>query len=170
MTAYQALGPFISTFADPNITALLHNDNGEIIITDYELLVQRLDLEKEEIIQAEINPDEQQVVVIKSDCDEEENNEEQEVIQDMDMSEEEIEETEEAKENEHLSRKIVHSKSLNDLSPEEDRAKNYQMTTSESFNNFLYWRDPLPILEELPSTDEQQQQLLNSPEHQKKGK
>ena len=30
MTAYQALGPFISTFADSNITALLHNDNGEI--------------------------------------------------------------------------------------------------------------------------------------------
>ena len=30
MTAYQALGPFISTFADSQITALLHNDNGEI--------------------------------------------------------------------------------------------------------------------------------------------
>merc|ERR1719382_841051 len=47
MTAYQALGPFISTFADSNITALLHNDNGEIVITDRELLAQRLeDLEK----------------------------------------------------------------------------------------------------------------------------
>merc|ERR1719411_1143761 len=47
MTAYQALGPFISTFADSNITTLLHNDNGEIVITDRELLAQRLeDLEK----------------------------------------------------------------------------------------------------------------------------
>ena len=49
MTAYQALGPFISTFADSNITALLHNDNGEIVITDREMLAQRLeDLEKAE--------------------------------------------------------------------------------------------------------------------------
>ena len=47
MTAYQALGPFISTFADSNITTLLHNDNGEIVITDRELLAQRLeDLEQ----------------------------------------------------------------------------------------------------------------------------
>jgi serine/threonine-protein phosphatase 4 regulatory subunit 1 len=42
MAAFQALGPFISTFADPAITALLHNDNGEIVITDPELLAKRL--------------------------------------------------------------------------------------------------------------------------------
>lgn len=42
MAAYQALGPFISTFADPSITALLHNDNGEIVITEPETLAKRL--------------------------------------------------------------------------------------------------------------------------------
>merc|ERR1711971_640616 len=48
MTAYQALGPFISTFADPAITALLHNENGEIVITDPDQLAERLNaLEKE---------------------------------------------------------------------------------------------------------------------------
>jgi len=42
MAAFQALGPFISTFADPLITALLHNENGEIVITDTEQLAERL--------------------------------------------------------------------------------------------------------------------------------
>merc|ERR1712051_274958 len=66
-------------------------------------------------------------------------------------------------EDKHL-RKIVHSKSLDDLSPEENRAKQYessqvtankdavaggQLTSSESYNNFLYWRDPLPVLDDL---------------------
>ena len=43
MAAFQALGPFISTFADSTITSLLHNDNGEIVITDAEQLAERLD-------------------------------------------------------------------------------------------------------------------------------
>merc|ERR1719278_2183229 len=42
MAAFQALGPFISTFADPAITALLHNENGEIVITDPDQLAERL--------------------------------------------------------------------------------------------------------------------------------
>ena len=41
MAAFQALGPFISTFADSTITSLLHNDNGEIVITDAEQLAKR---------------------------------------------------------------------------------------------------------------------------------
>merc|ERR1719211_845128 len=43
VAAFQALGHFISTFADSAITGLLHNDNGEIVITDPEALAQRLD-------------------------------------------------------------------------------------------------------------------------------
>ena len=39
----QALGHFISTFADSGITGLLHNNNGEIVITDPEALAHRLD-------------------------------------------------------------------------------------------------------------------------------
>ena len=65
------------------------------------------------------------------------------------------------KENKHL-RKIVHSKSLDDLSPEEDRAKKYEsspgsggpLTSSESFNNFQYWREPLPVLDDLVTSDD----------------
>ena len=59
MTAYQALGPFISTFADSQITALLHNDNGEIVITDRDLLSNRLD-ELEQIRAEQNDEDEQQ--------------------------------------------------------------------------------------------------------------
>ena len=44
MAAFQALGPFISTFADPAITALLHNENGEIVITDPDQLAERWDI------------------------------------------------------------------------------------------------------------------------------
>merc|ERR1719242_1480024 len=220
MTAYQALGPFISTFADSNITALLHNDNGEIVITDREMLAQRLeDLEKAEELESNVtvkvnNPEEQieskpeetsdadagadadaatqgsSVIAEdkseKSDCDE--NSTEEHVIS-MDIEEDDCEdspvqmsspeqetttspsesmhtESEAAaanKEDKHL-RKIVHSKSLDNLSPEEDRAKKYEssqvnstatatggglLTSSESFNNFLYWRDPLPVLDDL---------------------
>ena len=42
MAAFQALGPFISTFADPEVTALLRNENGEIIVTDTAALSVRL--------------------------------------------------------------------------------------------------------------------------------
>ena len=42
MAAFQALGHFISTFADPSITGLLNYDNGEIVITDPEQLSLRL--------------------------------------------------------------------------------------------------------------------------------
>ena len=41
MAAFQALGPFISTFADSSITELLHNDNGEIVVKDHESLSAR---------------------------------------------------------------------------------------------------------------------------------
>jgi len=183
MTAYQALGPFISTFADSNITALLHNDNGEIVITDREMLAQRLeDLEKAEELETSTNvtvkvnnPEEQieskpeeisdadaatqgsSVIAEdkseKSDCDE--NSTEEHVIS-MDIEEDDCEdspvqmsspeqetttspsesmhtESEAAaanKEDKHL-RKIVHSKSLDNLSPEEDRAKKVRVKPGE---------------------------------------
>merc|ERR1719229_1350661 len=43
MAAFQALGPFISTFAESSITKLLHNDNGEIVVKDHESLSARLE-------------------------------------------------------------------------------------------------------------------------------
>ena len=231
MTAYQALGPFISTFADSNITALLHNDNGEIVITDRELLAQRLeDLEKaaEETstttVTVKVNNPEEQVESMLLDTEaeardkteaetsaSEESKEESSVIVEdksdnsldcddaaKNSTEEghvinmDIEEDDDAEDHRQMSpeattsptlsplqpevnnkeedkhlRKIVHSKSLDDLSPEENRAKQYessqvtantgkdaavaggQLTSSESYNNFLYWRDPLPVLDDL---------------------
>ena len=174
MTAYQALGPFISTFADSNITSLLHNDNGEIVITDRELLAQRLeDLEQaraeeqEEEAEKQVeNEDESKPSLSDQVCDDPEEAKEVEdesVIQmDIDTEDDEDDKDEE-KDEQHLrsssnSNKIVHSKSLGDLSLEEERANNYsssqsssKMTSSESFNNFHYWRDPLPILDDLPT-------------------
>ena len=66
-----------------------------------------------------------------------------------------------------LPTKMVHSRSEGDLSLEEERAKAYNqknqennnngtgggITSSESFNNFLYWREPLPVLDDIPDVD-----------------
>merc|ERR1719510_2404080 len=182
MTAYQALGPFISTFADSNITALLHNDNGEIVITDRDMLAQRLEelerMENEQESSTEVATtdtviDDETASSEHTDCDEahkeEENSAEAESVICMDVSDDGSEEDkhddqqQQQQQQQHL-RKIVHSKSMGDLSPEEDRAKAYNtsqeggLTSSESFNNFLYWRDPLPILDDLDDLNKEQQQ------------
>ena len=135
MAAFQALGPFISTFADASITAMLHNDNGEIVITDTEQLAVRLEeleeerrREREEKRRAQMQkgPEPQPMDVIGEDEDDEN------------------EEEEDAREEE--------------LSPEEARAKTLleksSNTTSKSspsselaFNNFNFWREPLPAVE-----------------------
>ena len=66
-----------------------------------------------------------------------------------------------------LPTKMVHSRSEGDLSLEEERAKAYNqknqennnngsgggITSSESFNNFLYWREPLPVLDDIPDEE-----------------
>ena len=90
------------------------------------------------------------------------------VVEDMDLSNDDIVTSNDA---EHLEQKqpsiptkMVHSRSEGDLSLEEERAKAYNsknqennnnvgLTSSESFNNFLYWRDPVPILEDIPKED-----------------
>ena len=59
MAAFQALGPFISTFADPSLTALLHNENGEIVITDPEQLKIRLNLLEESRFEAKLSSSEE---------------------------------------------------------------------------------------------------------------
>merc|ERR1740122_619390 len=212
--------------------ALLHNDNGEIVITDRELLAQRLeDLEKAAedetssttTVTIKVNNPEEQVesmlldteaadndkteagttsaseeskessVIVEDksdnslDCDDQatKNSTEEGHVINMDIEEDDAEdhrqmspeaatspspsalqpdEVNNKEEDKHL-RKIVHSKSLDDLSPEENRAKQYessqvtantgkdavagQLTSSESYNNFLYWRDPLPVLDDL---------------------
>lgn len=34
IAAYQSLGPFISTFADPDVTRMVYNKNGELVLTN----------------------------------------------------------------------------------------------------------------------------------------
>lgn len=34
IAAYQALGPFISTFANPVLTKLAYNDNGDLVLVN----------------------------------------------------------------------------------------------------------------------------------------
>lgn len=34
IAAYQSLGPFISTFADPGVTSMVYNKNGELVLTN----------------------------------------------------------------------------------------------------------------------------------------
>jgi serine/threonine-protein phosphatase 4 regulatory subunit 1 len=44
ISAYKTLGPFISTFADPSITGLSYNQNGELVILGPEGFEFRSDL------------------------------------------------------------------------------------------------------------------------------
>ena len=75
---------------------------------------------------------------------------------------------EEASSPAELPTKMVHSRSEGDLSLEEERAKAYNqknqennnhgaggggITSSESYNNFLYWREPLPVLDDIPDVE-----------------
>lgn len=34
IAAYQSLGPFISTFADPGVTSMVYNKSGELVLTN----------------------------------------------------------------------------------------------------------------------------------------
>lgn len=34
MAAYQSLGPFISTFADPGVISMVYNKSGELVLTN----------------------------------------------------------------------------------------------------------------------------------------
>lgn len=34
IAAYQSLGPFISTFADPGVISMVYNKNGELVLTN----------------------------------------------------------------------------------------------------------------------------------------
>jgi len=243
MTAYQALGPFISTFADSQITALLHNDNGEIVITDRDLLSDRLDeLEQIRAEQKENeveNPSEQQQQqadqsiitpssssspspkpsspsssgtlsssestkesVIETESSSIASSSSNHVVEDMDLSHDDVNENNteavgasSSTTTTTTTTKLVHSRSEGDLSLEEERAKAYNsknqennnnnnttpqsvagsstsggsLTSSESFNNFLYWRDPVPILEDIPSKSEDMKSKKESEESDQGG-
>jgi len=125
MAAFQALGPFISTFADPEVTALLRNENGEIVVTDTAALSVRLAKAGEG---GEDN---------RGDDDEDEGGDSDEGWRtegdEMDVSEGESW-GEEA------------TSSLGDReSPEELRAQSH-LASWPGFSAFLYWREPVADL------------------------
>ena len=113
MAAFQGLGPFISTFADPLITALLQNQNGEIVITDPDQLAERL----------------AKVVAVANEVaerDQKETREREET--EMDLSLDEV-------------RNVIQLEETGDTSFEEKRAKTYEEPAE--YTSFLFWREPV---------------------------
>ena len=135
MAAFQGLGPFISTFADPLITALLQNQNGEIVITDPDQLAERL----------------AKVVAVANEVaerDQKETREREET--EMDLSLDEV-------------RTVIQLEEAGgDTSFEEKRAKTYEEPVE--YTAFLFWREPvgdifvedIDILEDLDVIETQQ--------------
>ena len=149
MAAFQALGPFISTFADPAITALLHNENGEIVITDTEQLVSRMIKIEEERASAEEDTSEE--------------NSTEELVQnqtDSSQTHQKSLETEENNKNNNTVNMDTEEDSWEaqlvsgvseSTSPEEMRAEKFLSSSDDSYSSFLYWREPV---ESLQLTDE----------------
>ena len=149
MAAFQALGPFISTFADPAITALLHNENGEIVITDTEQLVSRMIKIEEERASAEEESSEE--------------NSTEELVQnqtDSSQTHQKSLETEENNKNNNTVNMDTEEDSWEaqlvsgvseSTSPEEMRAEKFLSSSDDSYSSFLYWREPV---ESLQLTDE----------------
>merc|ERR1719471_1865243 len=174
MAAFQALGPFISTFADSSITKLLHNDNGEIVVKDHESLSARLEeLEADRAAQrAEKARLKEEQAKTSSTATTETSSNESVIDTSRDSSlcvEQPMDEGESSSDS---SSKLVTGD--DDLSAEERRAEAYLTKTTTSstatttttalptastataptssssdsseFNQFLFWRDPpLPL-------------------------
>ena len=131
MAAFQALGPFISTFADPLITALLHNENGEIVITDTEELAERLGKVVEQTAGSKAEPS---CADIKSDADNS--------VHAMDTS----------AESDWSAEKVS---SMDNDSPEERRAMMWHEKNIDYYS-FMYWREPVSdiLLEDIESLED----------------
>jgi len=139
MAAFQALGPFISTFADPLITALLHNENGEIVITDTDQLAERLakvveSREKEEQKDISENGSSEKVDKSKGDssCTDSKNVEGDSRGTPMDMS----------GESDWSAEQVTN---MEGESPEERRAVVWHEKNMDYYS-FMYWREPVSDL------------------------
>lgn len=162
MAAFQALGPFISTFADPAITALLHNENGEIVITDPDQLAERLNaLEKErgksEKLDSQASSKLKNTSVSNrsssqnienvnnnnnntSGANDSVNNNNNNLVQ-MDTAED------------SWGSELVATNTQ--MSAEEQRASRY--LESEGYSTFLYWRDPVADLVDIDLAEQEEE-------------
>merc|ERR1719220_1559017 len=145
MAAFQALGPFISTFADPAVTALLHNENGEIVITDPDQLAERLNtLEKERGKNDKLESQSSQK------------------LKDTSLSQRTS-----SQNIENINNNTVHMDTAEDswgselvarntqTSAEEERASRY--LESEGYSTFLYWRDPVADLVDIDLAEQEEE-------------
>jgi len=132
MAAFQALGPFISTFADPLITALLHNENGEIVITDTEELAERLGKVVEQTVENKA----------ESSCTDSKNIDGDTSVHAMDTS----------AESDWSAEKVSN---MDDDSPEERRALLWHEKNMDYYS-FMYWREPVSdiLLEDIESLED----------------
>jgi len=157
MAAFQALGPFISTFADPAITALLHNENGEIVITDPDQLAERLNtLEKERGKNDKLDSQSSQKLKDTS-LSQRTSSQNIENINNNNTSG--------AKDTENNN--TVHMDTAEDswgselvarntqTSAEEERASRY--LESEGYSTFLYWRDPVADLVDIDLAEQEEE-------------
>merc|ERR1719458_2108964 len=161
MAAFQALGPFISTFADPAITALLHNENGEIVITDPDQLAERLNaLEKErgksEKLDSQASSTKLKNTSVSnrsssqnienvnnnntSGANDSVNNNNNNMVQ-MDTAED------------SWGSELVATNT--GMSAEEQRASRY--LESEGYSTFLYWRDPVADLVDIDLAEQEEE-------------
>merc|ERR1719264_1236570 len=158
MAAFQALGPFISTFADPAITALLHNENGEIVITDPDQLAERLNtLEKER--GAGENSDIQASLKLKNVS----TRSSSQNIENINNNNNNTSDVNDSENNNNM----VHMDTAEDLwgselvatntmtSAEEQRASRY--LESEGYSTFLYWRDPVADLVDIDLAEQEEE-------------
>jgi len=156
MAAFQALGPFISTFADPAITALLHNENGEIVITDPDQLAERLNsLGMEDESVGPCNQHKSSLSSTESsktqpNCSSQNyQNNNRNTQETIDINTVNNNPVMMETDDDNWAAELV---TTSNTSPEERRAAQY-LTTMESsksnyvYSSFLYWRDPVPDLD-----------------------
>lgn len=129
MAAFQALGPFISTFADPLITALLHNENGEIVITDTDQLAKVVE-SREKVEHAAENPKDNSNDSSHLESKKEVSGRDDDSAIPMDLS----------SESDWSAEPVT---TLNDgESPEEKRASAWHEKNMDYYS-FMYWREPV---------------------------
>merc|ERR1719382_494456 len=156
MAAFQALGPFISTFADPAITALLHNENGEIVITDPDQLAERLNsLGMEDESAGPCNQHKSSLSSTESsktqpNCSSQNyQNNNRNTQETLDINTVNNNTVQMETDDDNWAAELI---TTSNTSPEERRAAKYLTTVESSksnyvYSSFLYWRDPVPDLD-----------------------
>merc|ERR1719507_1897232 len=159
MAAFQALGPFISTFADPAITALLHNENGEIVITDPDQLAERLNTLEKERGKSEKLDSQASSKLKDTSVSHRSSSQNIENINNNNTSG--------ANDSENNNNNMVQMDTAEDswgselvatntkMSAEEQRASRY--LESEGYSTFLYWRDPVADLVDIDLAEQEEE-------------